>query len=68
MDNINVFSRYDMYDENTSVEKDGLSYLITGILLNCGNGLSVAPNIRMESYEDDSDSATEYKINFQFKF
>ena len=23
MDNINVFARYDMYDKNTSVEKDG---------------------------------------------
>ena len=68
MDNINVFARYDMYDKNTSVEKDGLSYLITGILLNCGNGLSVAPNMRIKSYDSKSDSITEYKINLQFKF
>ena len=68
MDNINVFARYDMYDKNTSVEKDGLSYLITGILLNCGNGLSVAPNMRIKSYDSKSDSFTEYKINLQFKF
>ena len=68
MDNKDIFFRYDIYDGDTSVEEDGSSYIITGILLSCGNGLSVAPNIRIESYEDDSDSLTEYKINFQFKF
>ena len=68
IDNIDAYARYDMYDENTSVEKDGSNYIITGILLSCGNGLSVAPNMRIESYEDDTDSGTEYKINFQFKF
>ena len=57
-----------MYDGDTSVDKDGSSYIITGILLSCGNGLSVAPNMRIESFENDSDSKTEYKINFQFKF
>ena len=50
-------------------KKDGLSYLVTGILLNCGNGLSVAPNMRIKSYEADSkESVTEYRVNFQFKF
>ena len=68
MDNKDIFLRYDMYDGDTSVDKDGSSYIITGILLNCGNGLSVAPNMRIESFENDSDSKTEYKINFQFKF
>ena len=63
--------RYDMYDPNTDEideGKDNSTYLIAGIQLSCGNGLLVAPNIRVESYEDDLDSATEYKINFQFKF
>jgi len=68
MDNKDIFLRYDMYDGDTSVDKDGSSYIITGILLSCGNGLSVAPNMRIESFENDSDSKTEYKINFQFKF
>ena len=68
MDNKYIFLRYDIYDEDTSIDKDGLSYIITGILLSCGNGLSVAPNIRIESFENDLDSKTEYKINFQFKF
>ena len=69
MDNKDIFLRYDMYDGDTSVDKDGSNYIITGILLSCGNGLSVAPNMRIKSYEDDSkESVTEYKVNFQFKF
>ena len=69
MDNKDIFLRYDMYDGDTSVDKDGSSYIITGILLSCGNGLSVAPNIRMTSYEDTvKEIISEYKVNFQFKF
>ena len=70
-DKLDAFVRYDMFDPNTDEIEEGKgnsTYLIAGIQLSCGNGLLVAPNIRMESYEDDSDSATEYKINFQFKF
>ena len=70
-DKLDAFVRYDMFDPNTDEIdgwKDNSTYLIAGIQLSCGNGLFIAPNIRMESYEDDSDSATEYKINFQFKF
>ena len=70
-DKLDAFVRYDMFDPNTDELdgwKDNSTYLIAGIQLSCGNGLLVAPNIRMESYEDDLDSATEYKINFQFKF
>jgi len=70
-DKLDAFVRYDMFDPNTDEIdgwKDNSTYLIAGIQLSCGNGLLVAPNIRMESYKDDSDSATEYKINFQFKF
>ena len=80
-DKLDAFVRYDMFDPNTdgieqelhgftitTERKDNSTYLIAGIQLSCGNGLLVAPNIRMESYEDDLDSATEYKINFQFKF
>ena len=70
-DKLDAFVRYDMFDPNTDEIdgwKDNSTYLIAGTQLSCGNGLLVAPNIRMKSYEDGSDSATEYKINFQFKF
>jgi hypothetical protein len=67
-ENINVFTRYDMWDDNDEDKKNGKNNLITGIVLTCGSGLSMAPNMRMTSFEDNSDSVTEYRINFQFKF
>ena len=65
---MDVFVRYDMHDPNTDVEKDSDNYLIAGVVFNCGNGLSISPNLRMTSYENDAESITEYKINCQFKF
>ena len=68
-ENMDIFTRYDIFDEDTSVEEDGENYLIAGVLIHCGSGLSVAPNMRMTSFEDNAnDSETEYKISFQFKF
>ena len=68
-DNIDAFFRYDMYDDNDSENKKGENYLIAGIIFNCGSGLSVAPNVRMTSYEESAkDALNEYKVNFQFKF
>ena len=68
-DNIDSFFRYDMYDDNDSENKMGENYLIAGIILNCGSGLSVAPNVRITTYEDTAmEVSNEYKINFQFKF
>ena len=67
-DDVDVFARYDMNDPNADVEKDGDNYLIAGVVLNCGSGLSIAPNMRMTSYEANANSVTEYKINCQFKF
>ena len=67
-DNIDIFTRYDIYDGDTSIDNDGENYLVTGIVLTCDGGISVAPNVRITTSEDDSDSSTEYKVNFQFKF
>jgi len=67
-DNIDIFTRYDIYDGDTSIDNDGENYLVTGIVLDCDGGISVAPNMRMTTSEDASDSSTEYKVNFQFKF
>ena len=65
-DKIDIFARYDIYDGDTSIDNDGENYLVTGIVLTCDGGISVAPNVRMTTYENDS--LTEYKVNFQFKF
>ena len=68
-DNIDVYVRYDMWDDNIKNIKNGKNYLIAGILLNCDNGLSIAPNMRLTSYEESTkDALNEYKVNFQFKF
>ena len=67
-DNINVFVRYDIYDGDTSIDNDGENYLFTGIVLDCDGGISVAPNMRMTTFENETEALTEYKVNFQFKF
>ena len=67
-DNIDFFARYDIFDVDTSSDNDGENYLVTGVVLTCDGGISVAPNLRITSYENGSESETEYKVNFQFKF
>ena len=58
-----------MVDDNDDTNKNGNNYLVTGIVLACDGGISVAPNLRMVNYENtDKDSGVEYKVNFQFKF
>ena len=80
-ENLDVFVRFDTYDPDAKytydkdiydeeVHEDKLSsnYIIAGIIFNCGNGLSVAPNVRMRSYEDEKNSTIDYNVNFEFKF
>ena len=67
-DNIDVYLRYDMWDDNITNVKNGKKYLIAGIAFNCNNGLSIAPNMRLTSYEENTKDLNEYKINFQFIF
>ena len=56
----------DIIDDNDDTNKNVRNYLVTGIVLTCDGGISVAPNVRTTTYENDS--LTEYKVNFQFKF
>ena len=65
-DKIDIFARYDMIDDNDDTNKYVKNYLVTGIVLTCDGSISVAPNVRTTTYENDS--LTEYKVNFQFKF
>ena len=67
-DNIDIFTRYDIYDGDTSIDNDGENYLVTGIVLDCDGCISVAPNMRMTTFENETETLTEYKVNFQFKF
>ena len=63
----NLIPVIETYNDGDEV-KFSSNYLIAGILFNCGNGLSVAPNIRMTFVEDGTKDSNEYKINFQFIF
>ena len=67
-DKIDIFARYDMVDHNDDANKNGKNYLVTGIVLTCDGGMSVAPNMRMTTFENKTEALTEYKVNFQFKF
>ena len=67
-DKIDIFARYDMVDDNDDANKNGKNYLVTGIVLTCDGGISVAPNMRMTTFENETEALTEYKVNFQFKF
>ena len=67
-DKIDIFARYDMIDDNDDTNKNVKNYLVTGIVLTCDGGISVAPNMRMTTFENETEALTEYKVNFQFKF
>ena len=63
----NLFIRYDINDPNKDIDNDGDSYLIAGVLLNCGNGLFIAPNVKVSTPETGT-AITSNMINFQYKF
>jgi len=68
-DNIDIFARYDLVDDNDDTDKNVKNYLVSGIVLACEGGISIAPNLRMVNYENTEKYAlTQYKVNFQFKF
>ena len=54
------------YYKTAQQKGDVKNYLVAGVSLKCGNGLSIAPNLRMNTYENESDSKTSQAINFQF--
>ena len=68
-DNIDIFARYDMVDDNDEINKNGKNYLISGLVLTCEGGISIVPNLRILNYENtEKDVEMDYKVNFQFKF
>jgi hypothetical protein len=58
----------DMYDEDTAADEDGETYIIAGLNYYPTKGLTITPNVRLKSFEDESDGETVFKMNFQFKF
>jgi hypothetical protein len=56
---VSIFLRYDNLNEHKV--KD--TYLISGLVYDCGSGILVSPNIRKSNKDD-----LVYKLNFQFRF
>ena len=56
---VSIFLRYDILNEDKV--KD--TYLISGLVYDCGSGILVSPNIRKSNKDD-----LVYKLNFQFRF
>ena len=57
----------DMYDPNTSINKDGNTDMILGINCRPEKGLTITPNIRISNPEE-GDSNKKFMLNFEFKF
>ena len=66
-DNLEGLVYFDMYDPNTSADKDGNTDLIVGLNYKPAKGLTMTPNIRI-STPDEGDGTTIFMMNFEFKF
>lgn len=64
---ISFFGKFDIYDPNTDLDEDGENYLVAGVSYSPQKGLTIAPNICLESPEE-GDSQTVLKLNFLFKY
>ena len=63
-----IFARFDNLDPNTGMKKDGSNLIIGGLNFTPVKGLSIAPNVRVTTYQDSRiDTETIYRLNFQFK-
>ena len=57
----------DMYDPDTSIENDGNTDLIIGVNYQPSEGLTMTPNLRINT-PDEGDASTIFMLNFEFKF
>jgi len=62
------YLQLDLYEPDSDTEKDGETGLILGLKTSPAKGLTIAPNVRMTSYEDeDLDADVWYRLNFEFR-
>ncbi len=59
---LDLFARYDQVTDDEEINT-----IAAGVVMNCGNGVSIAPNVR-QTKNETNETETEYKVNFQFKF
>ena len=65
-----VFTYYDNFDEDTGADLGSLNYLILGSVYQVGDGLRIAPNVRLNwrGGTDSEESTNVYNVNFEFRY
>ena len=65
-----IFVYYDNFDEDTDMDIGSLNYLILGSIHHIGDGLRIAPNVRLnwQGGSSSEGSTTVYNVNFEFKY
>lgn len=65
---VSFYGRYEIYDPDTEINKDGETLIITGLNVSPTKGFNIAPNLRYCVPESGDAEITEIKMNFEFKF
>lgn len=69
LNSMNLFGRFDIFDQNTDLDNDGKSLFIVGLECNPTKGFKASLNIRSTSYElDGKNSESQLYMNTLFKF
>ncbi|MBF88160.1 MAG: hypothetical protein CMG75_00605 [Candidatus Marinimicrobia bacterium] len=64
---IQAFFRYDLYAVDSSEESSDYSYIMSGVVYSVGEGLVIAPNVRITTAPGEENS-TIFMLSFQFGF
>lgn len=65
---LNLFGRYDIYDENTRAGDDKEKLLIVGLECSPTKGFKASLNVRSTSFDDGSETQKQLFVNTLFKF
>jgi len=65
-----VFTYYDNFDGDSGKDLGGLNYLILGSVYQIGDGLRIAPNVRLNwrGGTGSEESTNVYNVNFEFRY
>lgn len=65
-----LFTYYENYDGDTGKDQGSRNYLILGSVYQIGDGLRIAPNVRLNwrGGADSEENSNVYNVNFEFKY
>ena len=67
-DNVRLIGRFDVYDPNTSADKDGSSYFLTAVDYMPVKEVHVMPNFYVQSFQADVASDVVARMTFYYTF